>query len=60
MRHRIYFNVTGTGTADLKCTETKWQNANWTMGQLYSTDVTTCEKVDLRVAVGGIGVGFEG
>ncbi|ORY04564.1 hypothetical protein BCR34DRAFT_591181 [Clohesyomyces aquaticus] len=33
----------GSGKADLKCKSETWQNANWTMGQLYSTYTTTCE-----------------
>lgn len=33
----------------LDCTESTWQNQNWTMGQIYSTRDVRCSPVDLSI-----------
>ncbi|KAF2737691.1 hypothetical protein EJ04DRAFT_561375 [Polyplosphaeria fusca] len=39
----------GNGAADLDCERTFWQNDNWTMGQLYSTETVDCEPAKLVI-----------
>jgi hypothetical protein len=38
----ITFNATGSIYTTLSCNTTKWQNANWTMGALYSSETVNC------------------
>jgi hypothetical protein len=48
---RTTFSATGNATADLTCTETHYQNPNWTEGDTYSSDITTCEPIDVTVSM---------
>ncbi|OIW34367.1 hypothetical protein CONLIGDRAFT_567468 [Coniochaeta ligniaria NRRL 30616] len=48
-RYPIYFKASGSGNVSLSCNETKWQNANWTSGQIYSTDTFECAKANLTI-----------
>ncbi|KAH8905007.1 hypothetical protein BR93DRAFT_898453 [Coniochaeta sp. PMI_546] len=45
----IYFKAFGSANVSLSCNETKWQNTNWTLGQIYSTDLVECAKANLTV-----------
>lgn len=38
------FWAEGTAKLNLSCHETNYQNPNWTMGQIYSNRVITCDK----------------
>ncbi|KAF2186447.1 hypothetical protein K469DRAFT_706418 [Zopfia rhizophila CBS 207.26] len=38
-----------SGTTNLQCVTDKWQNDNWTMGQLYSITTVTCEPSELTL-----------
>lgn len=45
----IFFKASGSGNVSLSCNETKYQNANWTSGQIYSTDIVECTKANLTI-----------
>jgi hypothetical protein len=49
MCHRVTYNASGSGNATLSCNRTTWQNANWTMGQIYSTDTVECAKTNFTI-----------
>ncbi|KAF2196987.1 hypothetical protein GQ43DRAFT_356358, partial [Delitschia confertaspora ATCC 74209] len=38
-----------TGSVELECETTNWQNTNWTMGQFYYTTDTTCQPGELKL-----------
>jgi hypothetical protein len=46
---RIYFKAFGSGTVQLSCNETKYQDTNWTSGQIYSTNFVECAKTNLSI-----------
>jgi hypothetical protein len=39
----------GSGNATMNCKTDYWQNANWTIGQLYSTTTVNCKPADLII-----------
>lgn len=41
--------ASGSGNVSLSCNETKYQNPNWTTGEIYSTDNVECAKVDWTI-----------
>ncbi|KAI0126791.1 hypothetical protein BJ170DRAFT_684372 [Xylariales sp. AK1849] len=43
------FSGYGQVNLTLACTDTTWQNSNWTMGQIYSDRTVTCDKVTVPV-----------
>jgi hypothetical protein len=43
---RITFTGRGDVNLTLGCTDTTWQNPNWTMGQIYSNREIKCAHVD--------------
>ncbi|KAF2502308.1 hypothetical protein BU16DRAFT_521056 [Lophium mytilinum] len=43
------YGAYGNATKELTCTDTTWQNPNWTMGQIYSSRTVECNLVDLVV-----------
>ncbi|KAJ0125269.1 hypothetical protein J7T55_006614 [Diaporthe amygdali] len=44
-QYPITFFATGQVNLTLDCTDTTWQNTNWTMGQFYSTRNVDCAPV---------------
>lgn len=49
--HLSAFNLlgVGSGNATMNCKTDYWQNANWTIGQLYSTTMVNCKPADLII-----------
>jgi len=47
--YRKSFEAMGTGNVNLECTNTKWQNPNWTSDALYSTEFTECIPQDFTI-----------
>lgn len=45
------FWAEGGAVLDLNCHETQYQNPNWTMGQIYSDRVITCDKLSQPVPI---------
>lgn len=45
------FWAEGSAVLDLRCDETTYQNPNWTMGQIYSNRVVTCDKLSQPVPI---------
>ncbi|OAQ97870.1 hypothetical protein LLEC1_05962 [Akanthomyces lecanii] len=45
------FWAEGSAVLDLRCDETMYQNPNWTMGQIYSNRVITCDKLTQPVPI---------
>ncbi|ROW06767.1 hypothetical protein VMCG_04166 [Cytospora schulzeri] len=43
------FSASGKANLTLDCTDTTWQNANWTLGQIYSDRVIQCAPVTVDV-----------
>ncbi|KAH8682104.1 hypothetical protein BX600DRAFT_505722 [Xylariales sp. PMI_506] len=43
------FRYYGNVTLDLECTDTTWQNTNWTVGQIYSDREIKCNTVTVPV-----------
>jgi len=43
------FSASGQANLTLDCTDTTWQNANWTLGQFYSTRNVNCALVTVDV-----------
>lgn len=39
----------GSGNVTLDCSTSTSTNSNWTIGQIYSTETTTCEPGELRI-----------
>ncbi|KAK4656513.1 hypothetical protein QC762_204930 [Podospora pseudocomata] len=48
-QYPITFTAKGSANVTLGCTEDFYQNANWTMGDIYSRRTITCGKVDSAV-----------
>jgi hypothetical protein len=46
---RITFTGRGDVNYTLGCTDTTWQNPNWTMGQIYSSREVKCGRVDSTI-----------
>lgn len=46
-RSSITFNAHGQVNLTLDCTDTTWQNTNWTLGQFYSTRNVNCAPVTI-------------
>ncbi|KAK4179163.1 hypothetical protein QBC36DRAFT_343964 [Triangularia setosa] len=45
-QYPITFTAKGSANFTLGCNEESYQNANWTIGQIYSSRTVTCGKVD--------------
>ncbi|KAJ6788804.1 hypothetical protein PWT90_02807 [Aphanocladium album] len=45
------FWAEGSAKLDLQCEESKYQNPNWTMGQIYSDRRITCDKLTTTVPI---------
>ncbi|KAH6681305.1 hypothetical protein B0J14DRAFT_647716 [Halenospora varia] len=43
------FTVSGSGKANMACTNDVWTNSNWTLGQLYSIYSTDCKPSTLDI-----------
>lgn len=48
--NRTRFNAYGRTTLSLECTDTTWQNPNWTIGEIYSDREVKCAQVTVDVA----------
>lgn len=48
---RSRFTAKGDAVASLDCEENYWENANWTIGEIYSRRDVTCDLVDFSVPV---------
>ncbi|KAK3362364.1 hypothetical protein B0T25DRAFT_4675 [Lasiosphaeria hispida] len=44
-----FFDASGTTNVTLDCTTEKWENGNWTTGQVYSTEVVDCALQNITV-----------
>ncbi|KAM7187332.1 hypothetical protein V8F33_011322 [Rhypophila sp. PSN 637] len=44
------FTAGGAVTMNLECNTKSWTNPNWTMGDIYSSTITTCQPVDLSLS----------
>lgn len=44
--HSITFTGLGQVAFNLTCTEEKYENPDWQMGEIYSSRTITCGKVD--------------
>ncbi len=53
---RITFNATGSVRTALSCNTTAWQNANWTMGQIYSSEMVDCAPANFSADVSTVKV----
>ncbi|RDA89874.1 hypothetical protein CP533_6653 [Ophiocordyceps camponoti-saundersi (nom. inval.)] len=45
------FEARGGVTLNLECQDTKWQNPDWKMGQIYSTHNIDCKPVTVKAPV---------
>ncbi|RCI08991.1 hypothetical protein L249_4990 [Ophiocordyceps polyrhachis-furcata BCC 54312] len=45
------FEARGGVTLNLSCRDTKWQNPDWKMGQIYSTHNVDCQRVTVKAPV---------
>ncbi|KAK3329884.1 hypothetical protein B0H66DRAFT_542282 [Apodospora peruviana] len=48
-RDSIFFNASGTANISLQCDSQRWQNPDWKMGQLYSTDTVDCAAKNVTI-----------
>ncbi|KAK0666864.1 hypothetical protein QBC41DRAFT_325062 [Cercophora samala] len=48
-QYPVTFTAKGSANLTLGCSEDFYQNANWTMGEIYSRRTVTCGKVDAVV-----------
>lgn len=46
---RTRFSAAGRANLTLDCTDTTWQNPNWTLGQIYSDREVKCAPVTVGV-----------
>ncbi|KAK3382725.1 hypothetical protein B0T24DRAFT_686906 [Lasiosphaeria ovina] len=46
---RITFNASGTTTVPLDCATSRWQNGNWSMDHLYSTESVECGLLNITI-----------
>jgi hypothetical protein len=49
MSFRITFTGRGNANFTLECSDEKWENPDWEMGQIYSSRTVTCKPVDSEI-----------